>query len=169
MRAAECVPLRASQDRSLGPVRFSPPSWPLSTPTLQAAHGDVRLVGVVRRSEERGHDARAMGHMCDPRRFSRLCGVACSGRAAYDGSSASYVRFICFVVHAVQKIVCAEPIGHLHFHHYFLRTVFTVAQPAVGVVRLARSRVAASANARKAVFLPFALRHTWGTARADLE
>ena len=57
-RAAECVLLRASQDRARGPVRVSPPSWPLSTPTLRAAHGDVRLVGVVRRSEERGRDAR---------------------------------------------------------------------------------------------------------------
>ena len=57
-RAAECVLLRASQDRARGPVRVSPPSWPLSTPTLRAAHGYMRLVGVVRRSEERGRDAR---------------------------------------------------------------------------------------------------------------
>ena len=57
-RAAECVLLRASQDRARGPVRVSPPSWPLSTPTLRAAHGHMRLVGVVRRSEERGRDAR---------------------------------------------------------------------------------------------------------------
>ena len=58
LSAAEGVLPRASQDRARGPVRVSPPSWPLSTPTLRAAHGDVRLVGVVRRSEERGCDAR---------------------------------------------------------------------------------------------------------------
>ena len=57
-RAAECVLLRASQDRARGPVRVSPPSWPLSTPTLRAAHGYMRLVGVVRRSEERGRETR---------------------------------------------------------------------------------------------------------------
>ena len=56
--AAECVLLRASQDRARGPVRVSLPSWPLSTPTLRAADGDVRLVGVVCRSEARGRDAR---------------------------------------------------------------------------------------------------------------
>ena len=63
------------------------------------------------RSEERGRDARAMGHMCDPRRISSLYGIACSCRGTHDGSSATYVRFICFVVHAVQKIVCAEPMA----------------------------------------------------------
>ena len=57
-RAVEYGLLRASQDRVRGPVRVSPPSWPLSTPTLRAAHGYVRLVGEVRRSEERGRDAR---------------------------------------------------------------------------------------------------------------
>ena len=58
LSAAECVLPRASQDRARGPVRVSPPPWPLSTPTLRAAHGYMRLVGVVRRSEERGRDAR---------------------------------------------------------------------------------------------------------------
>ena len=57
-RAVEYGLLRASQDRVRGPVRVSPPSWPLSTPTLRAADGDVRLVGVVCRSEARGRDAR---------------------------------------------------------------------------------------------------------------
>ena len=75
LSAAEGVLPRASQDRARGPVRASPPSWPLSTPTLRAVHGYVRLVGVVRRSEERGRDARAMGHMCDPRRISSLYGL----------------------------------------------------------------------------------------------
>ena len=58
LSAAEGVLPRASQDRARGPVRVSPPSWSLSTPTLRAAHGDVWLVGVARRSEERGRDAR---------------------------------------------------------------------------------------------------------------
>ena len=71
----------------------------------------MRLVRVGRRSEERGRDACVMGRMCHQRRVSRLCGVACSGKAAYDGSSASYVRFICCVVDAVQKTVYAEPMA----------------------------------------------------------
>ena len=60
-RAAECVLLRASQDRARGPVRVSQPSWPLSTPTLRAAHGYVRLAACGVRGEERGRNTRAIG------------------------------------------------------------------------------------------------------------
>ena len=88
----------------------------LRTFRARALHEGVRLMRVGRRGEKRGRDARVMGHACDPRRISSLYGIACSSRGTHDGSSASYVRSICCVVHAVQNIVCAEPIGHLHFH-----------------------------------------------------
>ena len=116
--AAERVPLRASQDRCRDILRLWPQSRRLRTFRARALHEGVRLMRVGRRGEKRGRGARVMGHACDPRRISSLYGIACSSRGTHDGSSASYVRSICCVVHAVQNIVCAEPIGHLHFHHY---------------------------------------------------
>ena len=112
-RARLCAP----QDRLRRHLRASPPSWALSTPSLRAPQAHVRFVRFGRRGKKRGREARVMGRTCDPRRISRLYGIVCSSRGTHGGSSASYVRSICFVVHAVQKIVCAEPIGHLHFHH----------------------------------------------------
>jgi hypothetical protein len=108
-------------------VRAAGPFAPLSSsqPTIlgfihtffRAPQAHVQFVRFGRRGEKRGREARVMGHTCDPRRISSSYGIACSSRCTNGGSSASYVRFICFVVYAVQKIVCAEPIGHLHFHH----------------------------------------------------
>ena len=113
------VRLCAPQDRLRRYLRASPPSWALSTPSLRApqARVHVQCVRFGRRGEKRGREARVMGHTCVPRRISRLYGIACSSRGTHGGSSALFVRSICFVVHAVQKIVCAEPMGHLHFHH----------------------------------------------------
>ena len=112
-----CARLCAPQDRLRRYLRASQPSWALSTPSLRAPQAHVQFVRFGRRGEKRGRKARVMGHTCDPRRISSSYGIACSSRCTHGGSSASYVRFICFVVYAVQKIVCAEPIDHLHFHH----------------------------------------------------
>ena len=56
--------LCASQDRLRRTIRTSPSSWALSTPTLRDAHGDVRLVRVGQRSQERGRTVRAISLPC---------------------------------------------------------------------------------------------------------
>ena len=55
-----------------------------------------------------GLDAREIGQSHAPHRILRFCGLVCSAMATHDGSSASYVCFICLLVYVVQKTASAK-------------------------------------------------------------
>ena len=75
LRAAERRDLRVPQDLVRRPVRASPSSWALSTPSLRAAHGSVRLVRVGCRGDERVRDPRAIGRQCRAAHFLGACAL----------------------------------------------------------------------------------------------